>query len=398
MNLLYITAVWSGDGEPNMHSDFVQEAAVQGHNVTVLALCEKRNQIKTAFYTENDIDILLVRCGNIQKTGKYEKVISSVTANFLLMRAVKKHLKDKKFDVVIWSVSTTLIYYSVNRIKKRFSAKEYLLLKEYWPQDPVDLGAMKEGGMVYSVLKHVEKKMLDQADFIGVSSPAAVKYVNDRYPQNTPKCEVCPHCEKPLTVDRSRRKEILQNYGIPEDKVIFLYGGNFGVSQGVEDMAACVGAASEIDDVYFVMLGSGTEYDKVKMALAQYSNVKFLPGQKYSAFFSLASVCDCGLIFLFKGYKVPNIPGKLNTYLNAEVPIIACVDKTTDAGDILTDAGAGIKVYSGDVPAFCEAVGALRDINLRRKMSCNAKKLLCERFTPQKAVDIVASHFKEFGV
>lgn len=394
MNLLYISAVWSGDGEPNMHSDFVNEAAKKGHSVTVLALCEKRNGVPTSYKTEDGINYLTVKCGNIQKTNKYQKVISSVLANFHILAATRKYLRKAKFDMVVWSVSSTLMYYAVNRLKKRFKAKQYLLLKEYWPQDPVDLGAMRVGGLVYNVLAYVEKTMMNNADYIGVSSPAGIKYVDERYPKNTPKCEVCPHCETPREVVKTARNEVLEEFGIPSDKTVFLYGGNFGISQGIDDMVASIKAASKNENAFFAMLGSGTEYQKAKSELEGLSNVKFYSGLKYYKFLRLASACDCGMIFLFRGYNVPNIPGKLNTYLNAEIPIIACVDKTTDAGDILEAAGAGIKVYSGDTEAFCNAVEKITDKATRDEMSKNAKNLLCEKFTPEKVLEIIEERFK----
>lgn len=389
MKMLYVTAVWNGLNEQNMHVAFVKEAALRGHDVTVLALCEKRTGIQTSFEQTSNIKVLSVRCGNIQKTNKYEKVISSVLANFQMIAATRKYLKKERYDVVVWSVSTTLIYYAVHRICKRFHAREYLLLKEYWPQDPVDLGAIRPSGLVYGVFKHVEKTMLNQTDYIGVSSEAGIRYVEERYPQNVEKCEVCPHCEDAIEVNKDTFEEQRKKYGISTDKVVLLYGGNFGVSQGVDDMVKCIKATQDIQEIEIVLLGSGTEFEYVKDELEGCCNVKFFDGMKYKEFFSLASACDCGMIFLFKGYHVPNIPGKLNTYLNAEIPIIACVDNYTDAGEIIERGNAGISVPSGDEKAFRNAVMRMLDSEQRMSMKKAAKKLLLENYTPDKVVGIV---------
>ena len=94
------------------------------------------------------------------------------------------------------------------------------------------------------------------------------------------------------------------------------------------------------------------------------------------------------------GLHIPFTIIWLNTYLNAEIPIIACVDKTTDAGDILEAAGAGIKVYSGDTEAFCNAVEKITDKATRDEMSKNAKNLLREKFAPEKVLEIIEERFK----
>ncbi len=391
MKILYVTAVWSAGGEPTMHSDFIDAAARRGHDVTVLALCEKRNGIPTSYREENGVRYLTVRCGNIQKTNKYQKVISSVTANFHISRAAGKYLKKQRFDTVVWSVSSTLMCFAVQRLAKKTHALEYLLLKEYWPQDPIDLGAMSPNGIVSKCLRFVERRMMRAADVIGASSPGGIRYVERFYPDCVTKCEVCPHCETVRAVDKTKRDEILASFGVPTDKTVFLYGGNFGVSQGIDDMVACIRAAAAIEGTYFLMLGSGTEYAKAKNALAGLDSVQFRDGLRYTAFLRLAAVCDCGMIFLYRNYTVPNVPGKLNTYLNAEIPIIACVDGATDAGKLIDDGGAGIAVPSGDTEAFCAAVRRMMDGETRQTMSKNAKALLENSFSADIAVGIVES-------
>jgi len=392
VKLLYVTAVWAGLDEPNMHVAFVKEAAARGHDVTVMALCEKRTGKETSFEVKDHIRVLSVRCGNIQKTNKYEKVISSVLANFHMLRSMRRFLRGERYDLVVWSVSTTLICFAVQQICKSCHAREYLLLKEYWPQDPVDLGALKEGGLVYKVLRYVEKTMLDKADRIGVSSPAGIRYVEERYPWNAAKCEVCPHCEMPLEVQPAWKSTIREKYGISPDKTVFLYGGNFGISQGVDDMIACVRGIEDISDAQVVLLGSGTEFQRVRGALIDCRNVLCMDAMGYREFFQFATACDCGLIFLYRNYHVPNVPGKLNTYLNAEIPIIACVDDYTDAGRIVEDGGAGFSVRSGDVQAFRQAVLDMLDGQHRTEMACAAKQLLLTCFTPEISVKTVEEY------
>ena len=353
MNVLYITSVWNGLNTPNMHVDFLNEAARRGHQTTVLALSEKRNKEKTKIHVEKNITILTVRCGNIQKTNKYTKVISSLLANYQIVQSTRRFIKNNKYDVVIWAVSTTLIYFGVRRITKMFKCKQYLLLKEYWPQDPVDLGAMRENGIVYKFFKHVEKKMFDFTDRIGVSSPAGIQYIVDRYPMNKMKCEVCPHCEESRDIT-SNRNELFKRIGIDTNKFTFVYGGNLGISQGPNDVVCNISTLCDIDSISILFLGSGTEFEAVKKALNNQKNVYFLPPVNYFDFFNLSSCCDCGLIFLYSKYKVPNIPAKFNTYLNCEIPVLACIDRTTDLGKIIVDNNVGLSVFSEDHEMFRE--------------------------------------------
>jgi len=395
MNILFITQVWPKYDESNMYSDLITEFSERGHNVCVIALNEKRNKQSTCISNEHGCKIIRVRCGNIQKTNKYEKVISSIFAGPLIEIALKKFSPYKQYDLIIWALSTTLITDSILRIKQRCGSRLYLLLKEYWPQDLVDLGAIRDGGLIYKYFKYIESKMLYSSDFIGTCSKAGIKYVNDRYIGLKKRLEVCPHCEKPKHIEATMRNYIRKKYDLPIDKCIFLFGGNFGVSQGVDDMITCISSTLNSDDVFFLLIGSGTEFNKVQDRFADIDNskIKVMNTVPQKEFFDIAVSCDVGMIFLYKNYNVPNVPGKFVTYLNAELPILAAVDRTTDIGVIIEDNYCGIQMLNGDTTKFSKAIEVFVNKEERSKMSRNAKKLMLMKYTPSKCYEVINSHF-----
>ena len=48
-------------------------------------------------------------------------------------------------------------------------------------------------------------------------------------------------------------------YGLPVDKKIFVYGGNLGRPQDVPFIVKCLEACKDMKNVYFLVVGSGTE-------------------------------------------------------------------------------------------------------------------------------------------
>ena len=130
MKILFITMVWPKQGCSNMYTDLVNEFVDNGHNVYVATLCEKRMGIRTGLQRENNVDVLRVRCGNIQKVNKYKKVISSFVGGYLLYHNVKKFFKGTKFDLIVFALPPLTIVKNVVRIKKKFGCKLYLLLKD----------------------------------------------------------------------------------------------------------------------------------------------------------------------------------------------------------------------------------------------------------------------------
>jgi len=397
MRVLLITMVWPKYGEHNLYSDLMQEFMEHGHQVTVAAANEKRNKQETYLSCEDKIKVLRVKTGNIQKTNKYNKVIFSFIAGPQIIYAIHKHLKKEKFDLILFSTPPITLSPSVILLKRKYHAKLYLLLKDIWPQDTVDVGGMKNGGLVWSAFRYLEKLTYKNSDYIGCMSPACVNYIrkNNRYLKDKI-IEVCPNSQKSRDVVSIDRDSIREKYDLPKDKIIFVYGGNLGKSQGVEFLIDMIQEYEKDNRMFYLIVGSGTEYDFLYNQISKMNTMtaKILPAIPKNEFEDLIRACDVGLILLHKNSTVPNFPSRLLTYLAAKIPIIAVVDKATDMGDIIEAANCGIKAYNGDISSFKWALERLiSSEEIRNIMGENGNKLFLEKYTTNKSYEIIMQHF-----
>lgn len=395
MKALFVTMVWPPKGSDNMYSDLVSEFTGRGESVDVVALSEKRNQIETHIDEEENLQVLYVKCGNIQKVNKYSKVLNSFGAGISLVFAVKKYLKGRKYDTIIFALPPLTIAPAVIHIKKYFHTKLYLLLKEFWPQDPTDLGAMRKGGAVWKAFRYLEKMLYKNSDYIGTMSEAGITFIKENNPNVTAELEVCPNSQKAIFLNVENKAEIRKRYGLPEDKCIFVFGGNFGISQGIPEMIAEIKAASEIEEAFFLLIGNGTEFHYAESELKSLGEdkLKILSYMPRKEFDQVLCACDVGMIFLYPKYTVPNIPSRMISYLLARLPILAAVDSATDAGDIVERAGCGIKVLNGDVYAFKAAVQKLIDSDIRVRMRRESEHLMVEKYTTEQCYRTIVRHF-----
>lgn len=397
MNALFVTMVWPQKGTENMYSDLVSEFTERGHHIDVLALSEKRSNISTHIETDVNQDVVYVNCGNIQKVNKYTKVINSFLAGIKLLRADSKYLAGRKYATIIFALPPLTITPFLIRLKHKHNSKLYLLLKEFWPQDPVDLGAMSYGGIVWKAFRYLEKMLYQNSEYIGTMSEAGIRYLNDHNAGLKAEIEVCPNSQKAIFLPKYGRDEIRSKYCIPANKCVFVFGGNFGVSQGIPEFLESVKTSIEkVDDAYFLLIGNGTEFDKVQESLIKFGKdrvgiYKSLPRDEFD---KVLSACDVGVISLYPQYTVPNVPSRMISYLLAELPILAAVDKATDAGDIVENAGCGIKVINGETESFVQAVIKLTEKNLRDEMSKCSRKLMLEKYTTEKAYNTIIRHFE----
>jgi hypothetical protein len=151
--------------------------------------------------------------------------------------------------------------------------------------------------------------------------------------------EVCPnsieYIENSLTEEE--KKAIREKYDIPLDKKVFVYGGNLGKPQGIPFIINCLKAQESNNNVFFLIVGNGTEYDKLALCCENISNVKLMSALPREDYDKMIHACDVGMIFLDYRFTIPNFPSRLLSYMQAGLPILACTDKNTDIGEVITE-------------------------------------------------------------
>lgn len=365
MNILFLTIGRFDDIESKgIYPDLLRYFRDQGHNVYVVTHHQRREKLPTELNKKNGAHILSVKIGNITKCGMIEKGISTLTIENKYKRAIKKYFADTKFDLVMYSTPPITLNGAVEYVKKRDHAKTYLLLKDIFPQNAVDLGIMSKNGIkapLYSIFRKKEKKLYKISDHIGCMSQANVDYILKHNPEIAlNKVEVCPNCIEPIdmTVNQEEKRLIRKKYGIPEEKVVFVYGGNLGIPQGIPFLIECLKSQINNKNAYFLVIGDGTEFRKLEAFFngVKANNMKLMKRLPQKDYDRMIASCDVGLIFLDHRFTIPNFPSRLLAYMQARLPILATTDVNTDVGKVITENGFGWWCESNDVEAFSECV------------------------------------------
>jgi len=402
MNIIFLTLCnINSIYERNVYTDLLREFNINGHSVYIVCPSERKYQKHTHIIDEDICKILKVKVGNIQKTNLVEKGISTVLLESQFVKAIKKYLSDIHFDLVLYSTPPITLASVVNYFKKHDSAKSYLLLKDIFPQNAVDLGLLSKmgvKGLLYKYFRDKEKKLYAVSDHIGCMSPANVKYVLSNNPKiSSNKVEVCPNSIEPLNIEKDDQKiaKIKEKYCIPVDKTVFIYGGNIGKPQGIDFLIECVKANKVNEQVYFVIAGSGTEFNRLKTFFdtEKPENAQlFSQLQKYD-YENLANSCDVGLIFLDKRFTIPNFPSRVLSYMQASMPVLAATDVNTDIGQIIEKGNFGCWCESGDIEEFNHCINQLCNNESRKQMGVNARKYLEDNYKAKKSYQIIMKHF-----
>ena len=365
MNILFLTLLdFKSLRDRNIYTDLLREFVNYGHNVYVISPVERRNGIDTHVIKEENAIILKLKIGNTQKTNIIEKGISTITIESRFISGIKKYFDSIRFDLVLYSTPPITFCNAINYIKKRDKAATYLLLKDIFPQNAVDLGMLsKKGikGFLYRYFRKKEKKLYKISDRIGCMSQANLDYVLKNNPEiPSEKVEICPNCIEIIdkSVDGFERNMIREKYNIPLNKTVLVYGGNLGKPQGIHFLIECVNSQRMNDDVLFLIVGGGTEFPMLEQFVNQsmQNNVRLMKQIPKDDYDTLVGACDIGMIFLDYNFTIPNFPSRLLSYMQAKVPVLAVTDINTDIGKIIVDGGFGWWCESNDVGAFCRCV------------------------------------------
>ena len=424
-----------------IYEDLMRKFRNEGHQVVIVTPRERRSGEYTNLTEVDGVKILGVHTLNLQKTSVIEKGIGQVLVESQFKNAIKKHLAGQTFDLILYSTPPITFPKVIAYLKRRNpQARTYLLLKDIFPQNAVDLGMMsKDGvkGLLYRFFRKKEKRLYGLSDFIGCMSPANVEYVLKHNPEiERQRVEVAPNSveapcppkgEKskdeapwPHKGEKSKDEErspsggsgaIREKYGLPTDKPIFIYGGNLGKPQGIPFLISCLEQNKHRTDCHFVVIGNGTEYQKLadwyklqmtnpEIQPSQAENpqqqqlsvtvMKGLPKEDYD---QLAKACDVGMIFLDHRFTIPNYPSRLLAYLENSMPVVCCTDPNTDVGRLAEENGYGYWCESKNPADFTHIVNRMLASDIKA-MGQRGYQFLQDNYTVDKCYDIIMKHFQ----
>ena len=400
MNVLFMTiGKMDNVEEHTIYCDLLRYFRDAGHSVYTISPYEKRTGLQTAYEEKNGIHMLHVRTGNVTgMVSLIEKGLAQLSIEPVFIKAIKKYYSNVKFDLVMYSTPPITFCNAIEYVRRRDNAKTYLLLKDIFPQNAVDIGMMSKSGIkgiLYKFFRNKEKKLYGLSDYIGCMSPANVEYVKQNNPEiDNYRVEVCPNCIEVVdkSINEEERRSIRKKYDIPLEKRVFVYGGNLGKPQGIDFLIECLHSQENSKDNYFLIVGDGTEYGKIEefVKSSNQNNIRLMKRLPQEDYDTMVGACDVGMIFLDHRFTIPNFPSRVLSYMQAKIPVLACTDSNTDIGKIIEEAGFGSWCESNDVNGFVECVNKIMQIQSVAEKEWN---YLNKYYSTRNGYDIIMKHF-----
>lgn len=294
--------------------------------------------------------------------------------------------RGRKYDVIfVYGVSPIMLALPALFLGWLKKVPVVIWVQDLWPQSLVETGYVCNRVVLLAV-ERVVRFIYRHADLLLVQSKGFVESVGTL-------ASGTPVRYYPNSVDGSFAVSTTgssPNVSGLEDGFSVMFAGNIGVAQEVGVIVEAATLLREHNDVHFVILGDGSrrEWMLKKVEERELTNIH-LPGrfpvEAMPGFMQKASALLVTLAN--RPIFAATVPNKVQAYLAAGRPIIACLPG--EGARLVVEAGAGLGVKAGDSKALAEAVLKLYRMSKagRNKMGKNGRNYFFEHFDHDKLVD-----------
>ncbi len=387
--------------EHGIYPDLVRALKRASHKVTIVYAASPADQKKTELTEEDGVTLLKVVVGENFNVGLIRKGINTIKMEPLLKRGIGKYLKGGHYDLCIYATPPVTFAGVVEYCRKLFGVRTFLMLKDIFPQNAVDIGLFKEGSLIHWYFKRKERALYALSDRIGCMSEGNLRYIREHEPWiEEDKLLVFPNTielepgegppDASLKADmpdggRKPGEETSPDDKAPSGRVTsFVFGGNLGKPQAIDFLISAIEdeRLTARKDIAFYIIGQGSEKDKAESAARRLDNLTFIDMMPPDEYDRLMERMDVGIISLDHRFTIPNYPSRILAYMKAGKPVLACTDEVTDIRELVEDKGRfGLWVSSADKDGFIDAAIRLsEDEEARKAMGMRGFEYLKENF------------------
>jgi glycosyltransferase involved in cell wall biosynthesis len=271
-----------------------------------------------------------------------------------------------------------------------------LSVQDLFPQNAVDLGLLKNK-MAILFFEALERLAYRAAGAVVVHSEGNRAHIVAR---GKPADQVhsLPNWVDTNVIRPAERHNDFRREHHLQQEFIVSFAGAMGWSQGLEVVIEAARLLAREPDLLFLLIGGGTQRERLGRLAEGLPNVRFLPMQSQEKYPSVLAASDACLVTLRPEVATPVVPSKLLTIMSAGRPVLASVPLAGDAPRIVNDAACGFVVPPGDAQALADAVLCLkRDSGATREKAENGRKWAERHFSRAACICRFESLFRSLS-
>lgn len=289
----------------------------------------------------------------------------------------------KEYDIVfVYQLSPVLMIKPALYYKKLYKKKVYIYCLDLWPESLKAL-KIKESNLIFKVMLKVSNSIYRKCDFISVTSPGFLKYLETVNKVDPAYIDVIYQHGEELFLNVKKYQK--------QDKLNIVFAGNIGKVQNFDCLVNAISLIpkDKIKKIKITIIGSGSYLQQFKTLVRDknLNDIFIFVGRKTTdelvEYYNQASLF---LLSLEKGsHFSQTIPTKLQTYMSAGRGIIGSIDG--EAAKIIKKANAGKVCSAGDYKQLSKIIlDLLEDENSLMNYAENSRNYFIDNFTIEKYI------------
>jgi len=365
MNIILVTVAYPPEIRSASHlmQELAEELQHRGEQVYVATCYPRYNLADSCFRDsfqecslENGVRVVRMRAPRHHKVNFWVRGVNQLLLPFVFRARLKRYLPNRIDGVVVYSPPLPL-WYVGKWIKKYYGAKFILNIQDIFPQNAIDLGALRNPLLV-RFFERMEKKAYDHADVVTVHSPSNREFLLKKDSLPASKLVTLHNWVDVGEYKESRNDAHYRRKLNIEDAFIVFFGGVLGPSQGLDLIIDAAKIIQSERNIVILLVGDGMEKERLKERVQAYNlkNVIFHPFVSKEEYGKLLNEIDVGLVCLTSKNKTPVVPGKILGYMAARIPVLAFLNRESDAHRIIHVAGCGYSYVPDDAEIAAQMI------------------------------------------
>ena len=388
MRALFLFQIFSFQ-KSTIYLDLLRAVRNAGHSVTAVACTSE--DVSDELQIIEGINVYFLKVEDQFGAGRIRKGLIQMSIAPKMKTLIKKRIWDEKFDIIVYPTPPITLAGVVDICRMHYGCCTYLMLKDIFPQNAVDLHMMRENGLIHRYFKKIERHLYYVSDRIGCMSEANIEYMREHNdPDVAEKLELFPNTVEIKPFDGPT--EYSSCAGSRQDgQVNFVFGGNLGKPQAVGLLLD--GIIRCRSDAHFTFVGDGSESSLVEEFVAKKAPKNFtyrhsMPRDEYE---QLMRNADVGIVSLSSLFTIPNFPSRVLSYMQVGKPILAVTDRSSDVGRMVSEkAHCGWWCISDDPAVLVNMIDMIcTQQELFHTFGMNGRKYLEEHFDVRSSVKIL---------
>ena len=275
-------------------------------------------------------------------------------------------------------------------------------LHDLYPEIAVRLGLLAKNSLLARAIGWMETYSLNSAGTVSVVTESFKAYLTAaNIPQK--KVTVIPDWVDTSEIcERPKRNDFSERYNLTS-KFVVGYGGNVGLSQGLEVLVEAASLLKEETKILFLIVGEGAKKRDL-MTLRDnrhLNNLMFLPYQPSEIINDVYGSWDIGFISLTPGVSPEWRTGKIFSIMASTRPVLAAADIGGEVHRVIEKTQCGICIPGGDAILLARAIAQLFadranlqafGINGRRAVEEFYSRKVCTKQLESQVTCLIRSH------